>query len=62
MPGNFGNYTVLRLGNGDIQRTIDYVQETWEKFQSLYPFEYTWLDDDFDRLFDAEKRTGNIQK
>ena len=60
LPQNFGNYTVLRLGNGNIQETIAHAQETWEKFQSLYPFEYTWLDDEFDRLFESEKRTSKI--
>jgi len=60
MQGNFGNYTVLELGGGNIQETIDYVKETWDKFQPVYPFEYTWLDDEFNRLFDSEVRTGNI--
>jgi putative ABC transport system permease protein len=60
LPGNFGEYTVLRLGNGDVQETIRFARQSWEKFQSEYPFEYTWLDDEFDRLFEPEKRTGNI--
>jgi putative ABC transport system permease protein len=60
MQDNFGNYTVLRLGDGDVQETLAFVEQTWDKFQSLYPFEYTWLDDEFDRLFDTEKRTERI--
>jgi putative ABC transport system permease protein len=60
MTGNFGEFTVLRLGDGNVQETLGFVQGLWEKFESVYPFDYTWLDDEFDRLFEPERRTGNI--
>jgi putative ABC transport system permease protein len=60
MPANFGEFTVLRLGDGNVQETVEFAQGVWEKFESVYPFDYTWLDDEFDRLFQSEERTGKI--
>ncbi|MDX2429667.1 MAG: ABC transporter permease, partial [Bacteroides sp.] len=29
-------------------------------FNIEYPFEYTWMDEEFDQLFDTERQTGKI--
>jgi ABC-type antimicrobial peptide transport system permease subunit len=36
------------------------VEATFKKFAPDYPFEYTFLDDDFDKLYRVEQRTGEI--
>jgi len=60
MPGNWEGYIIVRLLEGDIPETVRFIQNTWEEFNSDYPFEYFWLDDEFGKLFDPEKRTGQI--
>jgi len=60
MPGNREGYIMVRLQEGDIPETVRFIQNTWEEFNSDYPFEYFWLDDEFGKLFDPEKRTGQI--
>jgi putative ABC transport system permease protein len=60
MPGNWEGYIVVRLEGGNISQTIDFIKKTWEDFNERYPFEYFWLDDEFDRLFEPERRTGQI--
>jgi len=60
MPGNWEGYIMVRLGDGDIPETVSSIQSTWEDFNSDYPFEYFWLDDEFGKVFAAEKRTGQI--
>lgn len=60
MPGNFEGYIIVRLGGGDIPNTINFIQKTWEEFDQRYPFEYFWLDDEFGKLFEPERRTGQI--
>ena len=60
MRGNYEGVLVMKLGNGNTQATVDFVRQTWEEFGVEHPFEYSWMDDTFNRLFDAERRTGQI--
>ena len=59
MPGNWEGHVIIKLGNGNIPETVDFVREKWETFTE-YPFQYSWLDDEFNKLFNTEKRTGLI--
>jgi putative ABC transport system permease protein len=60
MNGNYEGVLVIKLGDGNIPATVDYVNQTWEDFGVEHPFEYSWMDDTFDSLFEAEKRTSKI--
>jgi putative ABC transport system permease protein len=60
MRGNYGGVITLKLGNGNIPETVDFVNGVWEEFNSDYPFEYSWMDERFNSLFDSERRTGQI--
>jgi putative ABC transport system permease protein len=60
MPGNYEGVLVIKLGDGDISETIDFVQSKWNEFNIEHPFEYTWMDEEFDKLFDTERQTGQI--
>jgi putative ABC transport system permease protein len=58
--GTRGFYTSLKLKTGNIQETIKFVGNTWKKFSLGQPFEYSFLDEDFDNLYRGEKKTGQI--
>ncbi|GAI29624.1 unnamed protein product, partial [marine sediment metagenome] len=60
MPGNFEGMLVIKLGDGNMPATVDFVKQTWDDFDVEHPFEYSWMDDTFDSLFETEKRTGKI--
>ncbi|KPK81663.1 MAG: hypothetical protein AMS27_15315 [Bacteroides sp. SM23_62_1] len=60
MPGNWEGYIVVRLSEGNIPATIDFIKRTWDDFNQQYPFEYFWLEDEFGKLFEPERRTGQI--
>ena len=60
LRGNYGRLVTIKLGNGNLTETLDYVNRIWEEFISDYPFEYSWLDDEFASMFETEKRTGQI--
>jgi putative ABC transport system permease protein len=60
LPGNWEGYIIVRLSGNDIPKTINFIQKTWEDFNQRYPFEYFWLDDEFGKLFEPERRTGQI--
>ena len=48
------------MGDGNSKETIDFLKGKWDEFSIDYPFEYSWLDEDFDKLFDTERQTGRI--
>ena len=50
----------IKLGDGDQAETIEFIQQKWEDFNIEHPFEYFWMDEQFDQLFDTERRTGQI--
>ncbi|UCG27513.1 MAG: ABC transporter permease [Bacteroidales bacterium] len=60
MPGNWEGYIMVRIQPENIPETVSFVKQTWEEFNSWYPFEYFWLDDEFGKLFEPERRTGQI--
>jgi putative ABC transport system permease protein len=60
MPGNWEGYIVVRLDGSNIPKTVDFIKRTWEDFNQRYPFEYFWLDDEFGKLFEPDRRTGQI--
>ncbi len=56
----FGRYTAVQITRQDIPGTLNYIEEIWKKYAVDQPFEYTFLDDDFNQLYIAEERTKNI--
>lgn len=60
MPGNFEGVLLARLGDGDRTETVNFIQSKWDDFNIEHPFEYTWMDEEFNRLFNTERRTSQI--
>ncbi len=56
----FGRYTAVRIPQEDMVGTLGYIEEVWKKYALDQPFEYTFMDDDFDQLYVAEERTKQI--
>lgn len=54
------NYIVARLAPHDIPSTLAFIKEKWQTFDPQYPFKYSFLDEDFDRLYRAEARLAEI--
>ncbi|MGH7598880.1 MAG: ABC transporter permease [bacterium] len=51
---------VVRLSPQDIPAKLAFVEEKWRQVYPLHPFEYSFLDDDFDHLYRAEQLRGKI--
>ncbi len=46
----------LRISSYDIPGTLEYLEDTWEKFSTYFPFEYAFLDDTVDSVYRTEIR------
>ncbi len=60
MPGNFEGFVTIKLGDGDRAETLAFLEQTWNKFKQDAPFDYSWMDEEFNKLFATEQRTSQI--
>ncbi len=56
------NYMIIRIPPGSISESLQVVEKTWNGVIPDYPFEYTFLDETFDRMFRAEEKIGTVLK
>ncbi|NOW96120.1 ABC transporter permease [Mucilaginibacter sp. SG564] len=50
----------VKLQGGDLQHTISSVTDVWKKYSPDQPIRYTFLDDDFAKMYADVTRTGEI--
>jgi len=53
-------YISVRLRPEDIAVTIRSIESVWKKLAPQQPFEFSFLDQDFNALYSAEQKTGTI--
>ena len=51
---------LIRIRPEDVSDTIARIQEAWREVDPLHPLAYTFLDDDFDSLYRAERQLGTV--
>ena len=54
------NYILVQIHPGDPSGTLELLEQKWGEFEKSYPFEYFFLDDQFDKLYEEESRRGSI--
>jgi putative ABC transport system permease protein len=63
-PHNKVSVKILLYDSGasisDIGKIIGYIKEKWEKICPDYPFEYSFLDETFDKQYKSEERLSDI--
>ncbi len=55
----FNNLTV-KLSGANTAAALVYLEKTWRKFLPDIPYQYTFLDENFDKLYQSEQRQGTI--
>ena len=53
-------YLLLRIGGAPLPNVLDKLQATWKHYIAQRPFEYHFLDEDFNRLYVTEQRTATL--
>ena len=54
-----GNISV-RINSTDIPNVIAQIKNKWKAMAPSQPFNYSFMDDDFNKLYTTEQRTGQI--
>jgi putative ABC transport system permease protein len=52
--------TYVKLNEGNLQQNIAGLEKTWKERAPHSPFEFRFLDEDFNRLYKSEQRTAQI--
>ena len=55
-----GGRLCVKVGPGDIQSVIGFIQDQWNTYTEGSPFQYNLLDADFNTLYTADMKTGQL--
>jgi len=50
----------VKVKSGDLSQAISAIEKTWKHLNPGYPFEYQFLDENYDQLYREEKRLGTL--
>jgi putative ABC transport system permease protein len=53
-------FLFVKIRPENIPSTLAYIEKTWNKFESHYPFDYEFMDEGFDSLYRSEMRISAI--
>jgi putative ABC transport system permease protein len=59
-PDAYGRMMLVKITGKHVSQTIASLQEKWKKLVPHRPFEYHFLDEDYNKLYNAELRLGQI--
>jgi putative ABC transport system permease protein len=54
------SFLSIKIKGGDIPETIDGMKSVFDKFSPGTPFNFTFFDEEFEQVYNGEKRTGSI--
>lgn len=54
------DYLAVRISPNAVPDTLAFLGRTWNEFSGAQPFEYSFLDEDYDNLYKAETRLNTI--
>lgn len=59
-PGYESRFMAVKINTANLKEAVGSVEETWKTLQPEHELEYQFLDESFDKLFDEEKRLGQL--
>ncbi len=54
------SYIAVRIKPGDYSKAISHIQSKWKGFMPDNPFEYSFLDQEFDALYQTDQTVGKV--
>jgi len=59
-PESYQRTFLLKIQGKDLKQTISFLEGKWKELAPYRPFEYRFLDEDFNRLYSSEMRLGTV--
>ena len=60
MTGNWFAYFAIRIRSDDVAGTLSFLKTQWKEIAPNKPFDYFFLDDDYDKLYRTEEQIGTL--
>lgn len=57
---NYYNNISVKISSNDMKQGIEHLEKTWKEFLPNRPFSYTFLSDDYKRLYTDEQKQGQL--
>lgn len=57
---DWAGYLTIRVGMENMDKTIAMIENTWRNFTGDEPFQYFFMDQEFEKFYKEEKRTAKI--
>jgi len=54
------SYSSIKMSTEDISSTLSYIEKTWNTFEKERSFEYFFVDENFDALYNSEERLSQV--
>jgi len=59
---DYFSYILIRIDSDNIPVLIENIKKTWINFETQFPFDYNFMDQDFEKLYDFENKMGSLFK
>jgi putative ABC transport system permease protein len=59
-PGEWSSTLLVKTKGENIAQTIDFVGKKYKEIAPYRPFEYRFMDEDYQKMYDAEMRIGKV--
>src|SRR6185295_11789146 len=57
--GNYNNLTI-KISGDNLQAGLEHVQKVWKDFLPIRPFDYQFVSDRYEKLYEAEQNEGKL--
>ena len=54
------NTLTMKIKTDDVPSTIAHMEKTWKSFNTDWPFEYRFLDENFDKMYKSEEKLATL--
>lgn len=59
-PEQWSRFLLVKVKGNNLPQTISFIESKWKELVPSKPFEYHFMDDDFNRLYSSEIRLGKV--
>ncbi len=56
----YASYIMIRMNTESFQSTLRFIKDKWDEFTGEYPFEYSFLNQDFDNMYQKEMKARKM--
>ncbi|GEO06563.1 ABC transporter permease [Adhaeribacter aerolatus] len=58
-PGNYSSL-IMRIKPTEVPATLAHLEETWKVINTKWPFDYRFLDENFDKMYKSEEKLATL--